>query len=149
MGNRNRNRNKTKPTTNDKTNMVIKSEVICEEKFKGPLPPPQIMAGYKEVIPDAPERIMKIFESQSAHRQEIENKVIDSKLADSRRGMIFGFVLALILIIGSFILLWAGKKIEGFSILLGTATGLIATFVYATRSNKKEREKKQKELDDN
>lgn len=143
MGNRN------KPKTNKNPGVIIQGGIIHEEKFKGPLPPPQIMAGYQEILPDAPDRIMKIFESQSAHRQEIENKVINSKIADSKRGMIFGFVLALILIIGSFILLWTGKKIEGFSILLGTATGLIATFVYATRSNKKEREKKQKELDDN
>ena len=41
--------------------------VVTNSRFEGPLPPPDIFKRYSETIPDAPERILKQFEEDSAH----------------------------------------------------------------------------------
>ena len=46
--------------------------VDFEEVFVGPLPHPEILAQYEEVLPSAAERIFTNVESQSAHRRKVE-----------------------------------------------------------------------------
>jgi len=50
------------------------------ETFSGPLPHPQILEKYNEVVPDAAERIIAMAENQSKHRQELETKAIESDI---------------------------------------------------------------------
>jgi uncharacterized membrane protein len=37
-----------------------------------PLPPPQLLAEYQDVLPDLPQRLINWTETQSAHRRELE-----------------------------------------------------------------------------
>lgn len=45
-----------------------------DEFFSGPIPPPQTMAGYETALPGSADRILKMAEEQSAHRQEMEKE---------------------------------------------------------------------------
>jgi len=54
------------------------------EVFSGPLPPPSVLSQYNQVVPGAAERIIAMAESQSEHRQQLENKVIESDIKNSR-----------------------------------------------------------------
>jgi len=42
------------------------------QSFSGPLPPPEILRKFDEVVPGAAERIIKMAEDQSIHRKELE-----------------------------------------------------------------------------
>lgn len=44
--------------------------------FSGPLPPPEILGEYNEMLKDGAERIMKMAENQSKHRIELEKHTI-------------------------------------------------------------------------
>jgi len=45
--------------------------LVLEEKFfSGPLPHPEILRSYNDVIPGSGERIMKVFEKQQEHRMK-------------------------------------------------------------------------------
>ena len=46
--------------------------------FQGPLPPPQILNHYDQIVPGSAERIISLWESQVRHRQELEKKAIGS-----------------------------------------------------------------------
>lgn len=82
-------------------------------------------------------------EDQLHHRVELENKVIDSKIKDSRLGIILGFILSLITIgIGAYLIV-LGKDVIGFSLVIGNLASLVVAFIYATNSNRKEREEKE------
>ena len=48
--------------------------IIQSRSFRGPLPPPELFAGYKEVMDDAPERIFKLTEGEAAHRHDLEKR---------------------------------------------------------------------------
>ena len=62
------------------------------QTFSGPLPPPEILAKYNSVVPNAAERIITMAETQAAHRQRIESKVIESNIRNSRLECIWGQV---------------------------------------------------------
>lgn len=49
------------------------------------LPPPDIMRQYGAVIADAPERILKILEADSAHLRERQLNIINAKMNDIQR----------------------------------------------------------------
>jgi uncharacterized membrane protein len=61
----------------------------------GPLPPPEILKQYDIALPGGAERIMALAERQSAHRQELEKKVVDSNCRNERLGTILGFILVM------------------------------------------------------
>jgi uncharacterized membrane protein len=77
-------------------------------RFSGPIPPPETLQKYDQVLPGLAERIMKQAESQTAHRIDIEKKVIQSDVINSRLGLIFGFILGLIGIGGGVFLTYIG-----------------------------------------
>lgn len=72
---------------------------------------------------------MKMAENQSSHRMNLETKAITSQLSQSKKGQIFGFMVAVLLIISSVYLAVSGY--EGIAKILGGTTilGLVAIFV--------------------
>jgi uncharacterized membrane protein len=42
--------------------------------FSGPLPPPNLLAQYNEVLPDGANRIVTMAERQAKHRQRLETR---------------------------------------------------------------------------
>ena len=52
------------------------------ETFQGPIPPPSVLEAYEKILPGAAERILKMAENQSTHRQEIEKIVVRSGARD-------------------------------------------------------------------
>ena len=47
---------------------------VIQSEFSGPLPPPNIIKGYEDILPGAADRILSMAENQAKHRQEIEKK---------------------------------------------------------------------------
>ena len=46
--------------------------------YSGPIPPPDMLKGYNEIMPGLVDRIVITAEKQSIHRQSMEHKVINS-----------------------------------------------------------------------
>jgi hypothetical protein len=42
--------------------------------FAGPLPPPEVLARYNDVVPNGADRILSMAERQGAHRESLETK---------------------------------------------------------------------------
>ena len=127
---------------NNNGNSTREVVLTKQELFSGPLPHPDILARFDAVVPGAAERIIKMAENQSAHRIEIEKKVINSDIVNSKRGQIFGFVVAIFGLLSSFVLVLKGYQVVGT--LLGGATlvSLVGVFVYGSESRKSERKEK-------
>lgn len=56
--------------------------------FAGPLPPPEALERYNQILPGAAERIIVMAESQHAHRLELEKHVITSNVGAQKLGTI-------------------------------------------------------------
>jgi uncharacterized membrane protein len=108
--------------------------------YSGPLPPPEELKGYEEVLPGAAERIVAAFEKESNHRREIERAQADTagyafrhELADRRTGLWLGFLVS----IGGFVLAYAlGKQspAAGAGVVIAQVTGLATVFITGRRS---------------
>lgn len=59
--------------------------VVTNSRFEGPLPHPDIFKRYSETIPDAPERILKQFEEDSAHVRNMQSKALEAQKQDNSR----------------------------------------------------------------
>ena len=97
---------------------------------------------YNQAVPDFAERIIVMAEAQSKHRQELESKVIESDINNSKLGLHYGLIIGLAAVIGGTICILYGHEVGG-SIIGGTGlTGLVGVFVYGSRSRRKEREQR-------
>ena len=112
------------------------ARVIAKE-FSGPIPPPNIISGYEDVLPGAADRIIKMAEVQSSHRQQMESMKIKAEIRDSFLGVIFAFMLGigcLIACVITVIMVPATAGAVSGSILGVTGIGSIVTaFLKNTR----------------
>jgi uncharacterized membrane protein len=113
---------------------ALKSISIHQQTFSGPLPPPNILKNYSDVVRDGAERIMSMAEKQSAHRIVLEDHAIREELRQSGRGQVFGFILGFVgLGLATLLAILGHEVIAG---IFGTTTivGLVAVFVIGKKS---------------
>jgi uncharacterized membrane protein len=105
----------------------------------GPLPPPEILCAYNEIIADAAERILQMAERQAAHRQELEAKVIRSDNFRANAGLWIGAGIASLSIgVGGW-LIHLGHDWAGTVIATAVVVSLVGVFVYGSLSRRQER----------
>ena len=88
-------------------------------ELSGPLPHPQLLRQYDEVVPEGAERIVKLAEDQVHHRQTMES-----------RGQTFTFVLTMVTMLGGIALAAFGSSTKGLVALVVALAGLGGLFVY-------------------
>ena len=70
---------------------VVSTQVT--EYFSGPLPHPKIIEQYNNIVSGSADRIIRKFESQTEHRQKIENRFVWAETIRSIGGLVGGFVI--------------------------------------------------------
>lgn len=132
-------------------NLVAQMIAVSQVSFSGPMPHPDILKGYKDLIPDAPERILQMAEQEQKHRIEVESKmlaqnnmnIIESAKAN-KRSQIIAFILAFILVASGVALTILGHAIVGGTIFGTTIVGVVAVFITGkSRKDTKEAEKQE------
>lgn len=118
--------------------LVIQQSSV--QSFSGPLPHPDILRKFNEVLPGAAERIIKMAEDQSVHRKGLEKKVIDSDISRSKWGQILGFIMGMTGIVASVVIAIFGSPIAGSIMGVGTLASLVGVFMYGSKIRSKERE---------
>lgn len=126
---------------NESDQQALITKVERHQLFLGPLPPPDVIRQYDEICPGAADRIIGMAERQAQHRQTIESKVINSDTVNSKMGMVFGFVIALISIIGGVYIILQDKIFPGIAIIMAMLVSLVGTFVYGSHQRRIERSK--------
>lgn len=64
--------------------------------YKGPIPPPQVLKKYDEVIPGLSERIIDAWQIQSQHRQTVEREVLSRREGRKDRSQHHALIIALV-----------------------------------------------------
>lgn len=101
---------------------------ITEQSHSGPIPDPESLEHYNNIIPNGADRIMQMAEKQQQHRFSIENKAIKSQTSQSMKGQIFGFIISLFCIIGGIYLTMNNYPIQGGG-LIAITVSITAIFV--------------------
>jgi uncharacterized membrane protein len=124
------------------TPQIVQTAMVS---FSGPLPHPEMLQRYNEIVPNGAERIMAQFEQQSAHRRALETNVLSGNSLRSWVGMIMAYTIAMTAIVGGFVLIYFDKTFPGIGTILTAVAGLAAVFVYGRRE---EREQLRQSRDD-
>ena len=97
--------------------MAERVETLIElhRQFAGPLPPPEILAGYEEVLPGAAQRIFALTEGQAKHRQELERTIVVGGAWRSWAGLVAGLIVALAFLIAAYRLIQDGHSLQSLA----------------------------------
>lgn len=68
--------------------------ITLATRFSGPLPPPDILQAYEEIVPGSAKMIFDCFQKQSDHRIKLEDYAVRSQIFQSGLGQVFGFILS-------------------------------------------------------
>lgn len=120
----------------DKRSVIVSAMVEMRQTFSGPLPRPADFKAYKEVLPNAPERILLMAEKQQQHRIDSEERIIKADIRESIFGQVFAVLLVVLFLAAAVYL-----GINGHDWLAGivaTFSATISTIFYlkSTPSNK-------------
>ena len=65
--------------------------IVQHTSFQGPIPHPEILAEYEEILPGAADRILQMAEKESAHRHNLEKHDAEGALELNRRNESLSF----------------------------------------------------------
>lgn len=121
-----------------KQQMVSVSHLITQ----GPLPNPEILDRYEQILTGAADRIMAMAEDEAKHRHEMEKRSLEADIngmnadiLDTKRGQWFGLIIGLTAIIsGSIVSIYGSPWAGGFIGASGVA-GLVTAFIKGRSQN--------------
>ncbi len=115
------------------------------ESHSGPIPRPSDLEHYNNIHPGLADRIMTMAETQAAHRQNLETKVVDAGINSQAKGQILAFILAFTAIVGGTTLALFDKPTAGLITILTTLATYTGVFVYGKKKQSKELSEKREE----
>jgi len=125
----------------EKAAVVIKA---VASRYSGPIPPPLIFEGYKNVDPSFPERIMSDYEKRSEHARtmdlkavDIEKQAISDDKLNVRLGMFAAFLIAFSFLgVGAYAAMH-GKEQFGTTVVSVTLVSIVGSFLYDRKTKQK------------
>lgn len=95
------------------------------QQFSGPLPMPQLLQGYDDVVPGAAERIMRLAEDEATHRRLTDLAFIRYRT----RSMVVAAILAILALGGGIYLAATGHSVTGLVLILTEIGALVTVFL--------------------
>ena len=115
---------------------------IKSTHYRGPIPDPDMLREYNDIVNDGAERIVTQFEEQSRHRREIEKTVITGQISESKRGQIFAFIVGITGLGLAFTSALLGFNTFAITLASTTIVGLVSAFIVGKNIQKKDLEEK-------
>lgn len=95
------------------------------QKMEGPIPLPEMLREYEEMIPGLGARMVEWAEDEAKHRRQMER----SLMRLSWGGLWCALTVALTAMIGGIGLAWAGRSAAGLIGIVTAVAGLVVIFV--------------------
>ncbi|MCT0254521.1 MULTISPECIES: DUF2335 domain-containing protein [unclassified Synechocystis] len=119
---------------------VVEIKSIERRFYSGPIPPPEIIRGYEEVVQGSADRILKMTEKQLEHRIATENKQLDHSIKSETKlinneaslsylGLVAGFMIAMFGLSGAIYLGIKDKPVASASMTGFALVSLVSVFI--------------------
>lgn len=130
-----------------KNNSAKQGAVVSQQTtWAGPIPDPQSLAAFKNLVADAPERILAMAEEEARVRREMmqrdhdsENRTRESDIlgyhAGVKRGQYFSFIIIMSCIVGAIVCSLHGDVKTAITLAGGGFAGIAYQFI-ASRAKK-------------
>lgn len=113
------------------TNPAERNSIVqLEQHYSGPLPHPDALARYDEIVPGAAERIICMAEKEMAHRHNTEDRLTKNSIRTTYLGIIFAFLSVLILSGSVIYALYKGFDTVAASIAVGSIAAVAGVFIF-------------------
>ena len=130
-----------------KKQQIIKGMVLTMSKTHiGPIPDPETLKAYSEIIPNGAERIMIMAEQQASHRMYLEKKVVGGQMNQSNIGQFLAFFIGIAALLTAAYCIVNGHEIGGSIIGLSGITGLVTAFIQGKKSQNKNLQEKSNKI---
>jgi len=116
--------------------------MAVQQTYMGPLPPPEDLARYDEIVPGMAERLLTGFERQTEHRMALEKKVIDRDIRRADWGLGAGFAFGLVVFAGALGLILTGHESVGVGTIIADFLTYGGAFLYGDIQRRRERNRK-------
>jgi uncharacterized membrane protein len=120
----------------EKLNLQHVREVVLARHFSGPLPPPEVLERYEQTLPNAAERIFRLWEEEVGHRRKLEQdqaedrrRLQDARVQNRLRTQTYALVLALSVLLATVFFISKGHDAAGTTVLLVEVVALAALFL--------------------
>ncbi len=103
--------------------------------YSGPLPTPQAFSEYDQALPGAAERILSMAEREQTHRHAIESGLLRMESRNSGLGLLAGFILGLIGLLGGIYMVSQGADLAGAGVAFTALVSLVTVFVVGRKQD--------------
>ncbi len=134
--------NETEPQGN-KPPAPGRATLEVKTHWRAPLPPPNILAGYDKVVPGAADRILKMGEKEQSQRHQTETVLVSSNTRNEFWGMIFAFILTLVVVGLGVFMIKNGQTVAGIFGILGPVVFHAGNYSYNRYRERELRQPKQ------
>ncbi len=110
--------------------------VAIGASYRGPLPSPEMLRQYDNVLPGMAERLLEAFEKQGDHRRQMDEKSLTMNFRLARVGQVFAFLLGLAGLGSGTYLVSTGHSPEGVAVVFGAIGSLVGAFLWTGRREK-------------
>lgn len=125
-------------STNQSEQRSVKSSVQLSETYSGPLPPPEALAKYDQIVPGAAERILQMAEKEMQHRHKNETHLSKSVTRTAIISIVFAFLSVIILSSLVFYALYKSFDTVAASIAVGSIAAIAGIFISVRSARKKQ-----------
>lgn len=104
-------------------------QITVSQTYSGPLPSPEDIKKYEEILPGSAERFLKMVEKQADHRMSLEKIVVPSQQEQGKRGQNYALYLVSALILSGVAMTFFGHDQVAVTIFRWTIASVAATFI--------------------
>lgn len=101
---------------------------IFAAQFSGPLPPPEILRAYDEVVDGGANRIFDQWEAETRHRHGLQARMADAYNAGLSRAQWMAFAVIMVIGVGGLIIVAFGHPLVGFAGFFLALATVVASF---------------------
>jgi len=123
-------------------------ELMRRGSFSGPLPPPEILEGYKAAYPDAPEIIFRELQSQGVHRRDLEKEALGRQEGRADRGQHYALVIVVLVLAVCVVAVIKNEPWVGIALFGTTLAAIVWNFIFGSRRQIDDLRSKRQNLDE-
>lgn len=118
----------------DQREKILISVEASLEQYQGPLPHPEHLKEFNEIIPNGAERIMAVYERQVLHRHDLEKGQMAIHSRSTIIGQVFGFIMCILVLAFAAYAISMGQTATAISTVIAQIVFVGGAFVYTKMS---------------
>lgn len=112
---------------------IVRELVVTERQFSGPLPSPDVMRGYEELLPGTMAKIIDVFVADSNHTRQIASEALEAHRTENRRVHWMAYSLILCGYVLSAVFAMLGMEGLAATVAVGALSGTILALIHTTK----------------